>query len=191
MSKNFFVYSMTAVAAVLIGLASPATAHEHPKMCNGVLDGNGEPVLQSDSDIVLHAGSIECPVAAAEVAPVAVTEPVAAGPLPHDGTVHFEFDVAALEGAERTALDDIIAELKTRNAADITVNGYADRSGGDVYNDGLSKRRADYVASQLSAAGIAPATIDQVGHGERDLAVETEDGVALRANRRVVIETTP
>jgi OmpA-OmpF porin, OOP family len=67
------------------------------------------------------------------------------------------------------------------------VTGYTDTSGSTRYNDGLSLRRAQNVASLLGQGGIAADAITVSGLGETQLKIETADGVREPMNRRVEI----
>ncbi|UZW55459.1 OmpA family protein [Sphingobium sp. JS3065] len=67
------------------------------------------------------------------------------------------------------------------------VTGYTDTSGGTRYNDGLSLRRAQNVASLMSQGGIATDAMTVNGLGETQLKIETADGVREPMNRRVEI----
>ena len=67
------------------------------------------------------------------------------------------------------------------------VAGYADRSGGDRYNQGLSERRATAVRGYLVSRGIEDGTISTQGFGETNPRVPTADGVREPQNRRVEI----
>ncbi|WP_313805028.1 OmpA family protein [Sphingobium sp.] len=67
------------------------------------------------------------------------------------------------------------------------VTGYTDTSGGNRYNDGLSMRRAQNVASLMSQGGIPTDAMIVTGLGETQLKIETADGVREPMNRRVEI----
>lgn len=67
------------------------------------------------------------------------------------------------------------------------VTGYTDTSGSNRYNDGLSLRRAQNVASLMSQGGIATDAMTVNGLGETQLKIETADGVREPMNRRVEI----
>ena len=69
----------------------------------------------------------------------------------------------------------------------IEVAGHADRSGTPQYNQRLSQRRADVVASELVKQGIAKEDISVTAFGETKPLVPTADGVREPQNRRVEI----
>jgi outer membrane protein OmpA-like peptidoglycan-associated protein len=68
-----------------------------------------------------------------------------------------------------------------------TVTGHTDTSGPNVYNDGLSLRRANNVAAVLQSLGLSAGEMTISGTGEAGLKIETADGVREPANRRVEI----
>lgn len=83
-----------------------------------------------------------------------------------------------------------LGELGTRLAAmpgvQIHLDGFADERGDSRYNQKLSEQRVAYVREQLIAAGIDPARISEVAHGEVTAAEPTEDSYALE--RRVSLK---
>lgn len=189
------------VAAALVIGSMPTLAHEgHDDMCGGVMEGDADMVSTSTGKPLLTGTSAPCPEAQ-EVAAVA-TEPaaepivvdeeetVAAAPaeLPHNGMVYFDLDSAELDAADQAMLDDIAAAVAAQDPASVTVMGHADRSGGDDYNMTLSEQRAQTIADALVAAGIPESAINTMGYGETEPAIETEDGVAMRQNRRAAVE---
>lgn len=61
-SQHFSVLTAALfVGALTLGLLQPASAHEHEKMCGPVTDADGEAVVQSDGDILLHGGMLSLP----------------------------------------------------------------------------------------------------------------------------------
>lgn len=181
--------SAVALLAVWAGASAPASAQE-VRLCNPVLDADGDPVLETGGGVVTHGGTYECP----EVAEVEAVEEVvevepAAGPepLPEDGVVYFPFDVAELTPEAESTINTIIADIKDRELPGITVEGHTDTAGPNEYNMQLSQRRAQNVAAELIKAGIPARVIETEALGETDLAVQTEDGVPLQENRRATI----
>jgi OmpA-OmpF porin, OOP family len=103
-------------------------------------------------------------------------------------TINFGFDSSSIESAANSVLDLISNEIKQYNPSDVTVAGYTDRSGSTEYNMALSERRADAISRELTQRGIEHQIINEETYGETDSAVETNDGIKLRENRRVVID---
>jgi outer membrane protein OmpA-like peptidoglycan-associated protein len=197
MLSKLFGCSATVVAALMIGNA-PALAHDgNDEMCGGVMEGDADMVLTKTGKALLLGTSAPCPeaqqVAVVEtetVAEPADTDAAVAGPveLPHDGLVYFALDSAELDAEDQAMLDEIVAAVASQNPSSVTVMGHADRSGGDEYNQALSEQRAQTIANALLAAGIPQAAISTMGYGETEPAIETEDGVAMRQNRRAAVE---
>ncbi len=188
MLSKIFGYSALAGAALLVGTL-PALAHQgNDNMCGGVVDGSSNMIATSSGKQLLLGSSAPCPaeeqVAAVETTTVAVD----AGPLPNDGMVYFSLDSDQLSADDQAVLDEIVAAVVAQNPANVTVMGHADRSGDDAYNQGLSERRAQTIASALVAAGIPETAINTMGYGESEPAVATEDGVAMRQNRRAILD---
>ncbi|WP_347230272.1 OmpA family protein [Erythrobacter sp. SG61-1L] len=73
----------------------------------------------------------------------------------------------------------------------IMLAGYADRSGSDAYNVGLSERRNQAVRSYLVGHGIPGGAISTHAFGEGNPRVPTADGVRELQNRRVEITYGP
>lgn len=197
MLNKFFGCSAIATAALLVGTL-PALAHDGSgDLCGGVIESDADMVITSSGKPLLLGSSAPCP-AAEQVASVetetvgdsggAAVTSSALGDLPHDGLVYFSLDSASLDAEDQAMLDEIIAAVKDSGDAKVVVRGHADRSGGDEYNMALSERRAETIAAALIAAGIPADQVRTMGRGETDLAVVTEDGVAMRQNRRAAVQ---
>jgi outer membrane protein OmpA-like peptidoglycan-associated protein len=171
------------MSVLAISAMMPAAAHDRDKMCGPVVDGNGNAVLQSDGDILLHGGSFPCPPEDAEPAAVSPSEPVSS-------VVYFDFDIDSPNGEGDAALADVLSELLEREPDEVIVAGHADRAGTEDYNQDLSQRRADNIAKSLIAGGVESSAVTIEAFGETRPAVPTEDGVREPGNRRVEIDAT-
>jgi len=94
-------------------------------------------------------------------------------------------DNLAPESAAR--LPEIKAQLASRSAPEIIVIGHTDTVDKREYNDVLSLRRAETVKRLLIEAGIAAEQIVVQARGERELLIQTADGIDEPRNRRVEI----
>ena len=105
--------------------------------------------------------------------------------------VTFAYDRYDIQPQFQQTLDQVAQTLATYNQTYIDVLGHTDSTGSDAYNQGLSERRAQSVASYLTSRGVQPARIATRGYGESaPIATNaTEEGRA--ANRRVEIKVVP
>ena len=193
MLSKFLGCSAAVLATLVIGNA-PALAHDNSgEICGGVVSGDADMVLTGSGKPLQLGTSAPCPkveqVAVVETESVVVEEVAAVGlgDLPYDGLVYFALNSAELDAEDQAMLNDIIAAVKEAGPAKVVVRGYTDRSGGLDYNLELSEERAETVAAALVAAGIPADQVRTMGLGESDPAVPTEDGVAMRQNRRAVV----
>jgi len=91
----------------------------------------------------------------------------------------------------RNTLNDVASTLVQYESTYIDVYGHTDSTGSDAYNQTLSERRAQSVASYLSTRGVQSARLATRGFGESQPVASntTEDGRAQ--NRRVEIRIVP
>lgn len=101
--------------------------------------------------------------------------------------VLFDFDSAVLRDEAKARLDEIAELLKANPEVRVYVDGHADTVGPKAYNRRLSLRRAQAVADDLAARGVAPERMEVRGFGEERLAVPTPDETPEPRNRRVEI----
>ena len=97
----------------------------------------------------------------------------------------FGFDSYAISNAAGVNLQKLVKILGSYPDTDIAIVGHTDNSGSATYNQALSLRRADAVASNLIDQKIAASRITTLGYGEKTAKYSntTTDGQAL--NRRV------
>jgi outer membrane protein OmpA-like peptidoglycan-associated protein len=101
--------------------------------------------------------------------------------------VFFDWDRADLTARARQIIAQAAEASRSRQTTNIEVDGYTDTSGTPRYNQGLSVRRAQSVASELVRDGVPRGAITIQGFGETNLLVPTGPGVREPQNRRVVI----
>ncbi len=109
------------------------------------------------------------------------------GPMPPATPVFFQPFSAALD---QPALDAIAAAAKAANAqpdAPVTVVGAADSVGSELANKYLSETRAQVVADQLVADGVAQERLNIRGRGMIQPTI-VASGTPVQAARRVLIE---
>lgn len=108
-------------------------------------------------------------------------------PAPETVVIYFAFDSAELNGAARKALDVVAGNLAQRSYVVAIANGHADRTGTEAYNQDLSQRRAEAVASYLSAQGVADNQLRTRAFGETRPVNAGETPEQRARNRRVEI----
>ena len=120
----------------------------------------------------------------------AAAAPAPAAPAPSVARtylVFFDWNRADLTGRAREIIGEAAQNARRVSPTRIEVAGHADRSGTPQYNQRLSQRRAEVVASELVARGIAREEIGVTAFGESRPLVQTADGVREPQNRRVEI----
>ncbi len=108
-------------------------------------------------------------------------------PAPVRVVILFDFDSTEVGSAAEAGIRQIIAAVKGRRRARISLSGHTDRAGADAYNNRLAERRVEAVANALSKDGLVDARISLLYFGETLPAVATDDGVREPRNRRVVV----
>ena len=106
---------------------------------------------------------------------------------PAEFTLYFIEGKDELTDESKQKVNAVFAEIAKRPIPDVLVIGHTDAVGTHQVNDPLSQKRAESVRAGLIQNGIAPENIRAIGRGKRELAVQTDDGVANPENRRVVI----
>ncbi|WP_353191030.1 OmpA family protein [Pandoraea pnomenusa] len=102
-------------------------------------------------------------------------------------TVLFDTDKFVLRDAARQTVMRIGATLARVGLDSVRVYGYTDAVGSDTYNEQLSARRADAVASVLVDAGLQRAGIQTIGAGKRNPVGDNSTPAGRAQNRRVAI----
>jgi OmpA-OmpF porin, OOP family len=121
-------------------------------------------------------------------APVPVSAPAAPPPAPAQVfLVFFDWDRADITPAGMAIVQQAANAYKAGGSVRIQVTGYTDLSGSAGYNQRLSVRRANNVATALAKLGVARSDMAVSGRGENDPRVPTPQGVREPQNRRVEI----
>jgi OOP family OmpA-OmpF porin len=140
-----------------------------------VLDGDGDGVPDA-------ADQCKDTVGGAKVAPDGCVRKEQVIVLPN---IEFAYNRAELTPAGRETVDTVVRFMNDQPEIELEVWGHTDSSGSEVYNLGLSQKRASAVVKYLTANGIAAKRTRSAGFGEsRPLADNaTEEG--RERNRRV------
>ena len=105
--------------------------------------------------------------------------------------ITFDTDSSSIQPHFRPTLDKVADVLDRYNQTYVDVYGHTDSTGSDAYNQALSERRADAVASYLVSRGVESARLEALGYGETQ-PIASNDTVEGRAqNRRVEIKVVP
>ncbi len=102
--------------------------------------------------------------------------------------VYFDYNKSTIRDADKGILDQVANEITQYKPSDVLIAGYTDTKGSADYNQALSAKRANAVSSYLNNMGVDNSVVDEAALGESDLAVPTDDGVEMQANRRVQIQ---
>lgn len=104
--------------------------------------------------------------------------------------ITFGFDSAVLAPESSTILDKLAEGLAGEPSGRISIEGHTSSEGEEVYNQGLSERRAQAVVDDLVSRGIAADRLSAAGLGE-SMPIATNDNENGRAmNRRVEVKCT-
>jgi outer membrane protein OmpA-like peptidoglycan-associated protein len=101
--------------------------------------------------------------------------------------VYFEVGSATIGPDGQRELRWFIQQMQPYPQAMIQVQGFADATGSEATNAGLSQARAANVTGFLNAQGIAASRIVTQGFGEQYPAASNESNQGRRNNRRVEV----
>ncbi len=148
-----------------------------------------EPAKEEVSEPAPVEAAAPAPVAetAAAPAPAPVAEAVA---MPEINSVHFPFDVDAVQPEDMATLQAHGAYLSENANARVRVEGNCDERGSSEYNLGLGQRRANNTKKALVLAGANPSQIETVSFGEEKPSCTGHDEGCWGQNRRADINYT-
>ena len=104
--------------------------------------------------------------------------------------LQFKLDSAELTDEDKAVLDEVAGNLTRLKFVSGTVVGHTDSSGSEAYNQGLSERRAQSVATYLEGKGIAQGRLKVIGAGEGEPIADNKTKEGRAQNRRVVLKRT-
>lgn len=109
------------------------------------------------------------------------------------GDVLFTTGSADLKAASSGNLNKLAKFLSDHPERTVVVEGYTDNVGSDVYNQGLSERRANGVRAYLVQQGVSSVRLTATGKGESDAVASNDSAEGRQQNRRVevVISNAP
>jgi len=104
-------------------------------------------------------------------------------------SVPFKFDKYVLTPEAKQDLDKLAADVQSGKRFFIAVEGYTDSTGSKVYNENLSRKRADAVVEYLVAKHDIPIyRIHMIGLGQEKPVDEARNRAARAKNRRVEVK---
>ena len=106
-------------------------------------------------------------------------------------SITFALNSSDLNSGFYNALDGVSLVLKEYEKTVVEVAGHTDSSGSDQYNQTLSERRAQSVASYLGSHGVKSQRLLTVGGGEAHPVASNDTEQGRSANRRVEITLVP
>lgn len=104
-----------------------------------------------------------------------------------DNAILFDFDSSDLRANARYDLGDLAQSLGNYPNTEALVVGYTDSTGSEDYNQTLSERRANSVATYLAQQGVAPSRMQISGMGESNPVASNATPEGRQQNRRVEI----
>ncbi len=107
------------------------------------------------------------------------------------GNVTFATDSSDLSPAFFDVLNSVGKVLAEFDQTVVEVAGHTDSTGTNQYNQSLSERRANSVASYLNSQGVIPQRVITVGMGELRPLADNGSTSGRQANRRVEITMVP
>ncbi len=105
--------------------------------------------------------------------------------------ITFATDQDAISAGFYPTLNSVVLVLKKFNQTLIDVYGHTDSTGSDTYNQDLSQRRAQSVASYLAGQGVNPQRFAVQGFGETRPIADNGTEAGRAQNRRVEIQLVP
>ncbi len=177
---------------------------------NGCPDTDGDGIKDKDDACPKTFGLEEfhgCPDTDGDKIPDNVDKcPLVAGPLSNNGCpekedgkpeeettpervdigtpIMFEVNKSVIHSSSMPVIDEAVAELKENKSATVTIDGHADSSGPEDFNNVLSLQRANAVKTQLTERGVNPNRLKTVGHGSRNPAASNSTYEGKEQNRR-------
>ena len=102
--------------------------------------------------------------------------------------VLFDYNSTALRQSSRDTLREMASVFERYRDTTISVEGHADSTGSDYYNQGLSERRAGSVANYLENLGVDGYRVETRGYGESRPVASNSTASGRQQNRRVEIK---
>jgi outer membrane protein OmpA-like peptidoglycan-associated protein len=103
------------------------------------------------------------------------------------GDVLFDTGQATLKPGADLAMNRLATYLNANRDTKILIEGHTDSRGSEEYNEALSERRAQAVATALESRGVSPDQLQTAGRGEQYPIASNDTPEGRQQNRRVEI----
>ncbi|WP_072008626.1 OmpA family protein [Hymenobacter sp. IS2118] len=104
-----------------------------------------------------------------------------------DSGILFDTNSSSLRPASLSEIDKMAAVLQKYPDTNVLVEGHTDASGSDAINQPLSERRAQAVAGEAIAQGVASSRVTTQGYGSSQPIADNASAEGKQANRRVEV----
>jgi peptidoglycan-associated lipoprotein len=94
--------------------------------------------------------------------------------------VYFGFNQSALNGDERTKVENVANYLMNNQTAKVIVEGHCDWKGTTEYNIALGERRASSVKEFLLALGVSPNRVSVSSQGDLQATEDADSSIMAR-----------
>ena len=101
----------------------------------------------------------------------------------------FGFDKSAITDEMVPVLEQAKMILQEDATVDFVISGHTDSTGPEVYNQGLSERRAASVKNWLVSNGVSAQRLQTVGYGETRAKYDNSTREGRKLNRRVELQS--
>jgi len=102
-------------------------------------------------------------------------------------TITFDFNKHELSPEAKMNLDENLQRLSSQPDLSIVIQGHADSTGPEEYNQKLSEQRAQAVYDYFSSRGVSPERMQTLGYGESQPVADNSTAQGRALNRRAEI----
>lgn len=162
---------------------TPATAEPD---CDGALIVKPEPVALVPPAPV-HASPVSIP-SSEPPPPLAKVVPVPPSKVKLTAEALFDFDKVVIKPEGKKHLDLLVMQIHSIQMEVLIAVGHTDSVGSELYNKGLSIRRAEAVKAYLVSKGVDRSRIYTEGRGKKQPVASNSNSNGRSLNRRVEIE---
>lgn len=153
----------------------------------GLARYNGCPIPDTDGD-GLNDEDDKCPTEAGPASNGGCPEAVAPLPTLSEGNPQFSTGSARLSSRSLKPLDEAVSVLQQDADLKLVIEGHADITGPEAFNQPLSERRAKAVANYLIRKGINAGRLTTIGYGSTRPIASNETAEGRKQNRRVELK---